>query len=332
MFERFWKSGVPSVEKNRAVPPVGQDVVGTREVVAEGLRRVRPEEDAAGVADQRQELQRLAHEQLEVLGRDGVGDLHPLLQVADDHDQALPAQRGARDVGARQRVDLPLDLDARPVGELLRIGDQHAGRQLVVLGLREQVGGDVARVGGVVREDQDLARSGDHVDVDLAEHHLLRGRHVDVARAHDLVHPRDRRRAVGHRPDGLGAADAVDLLEAEHVGDHEHVRVEHALRRRRADGERADTGDLRRDRVHQHRARVGRLAAGDVEPDPPDRRHELAEQRAVVGGLEPGLGALTLVKGPDARRRLLEERQDLARDLAVGLLHLLAAHGELAPA
>ena len=171
MFERFWKSGVPRVEKNLAEPPVGSTWFGTREVIAEGLGSVRPEENAAGVADQGQKLQRLADEQFEVLGRDRVGHLHPLLQVADDHDQALPAQGGARDVGTGQRVDLALDLDAGAIGEFLRIGDQDAGRQLVVLGLGEQVGRDVPRVGRGVGEDEDLAGTGDHVDVDFAENH-----------------------------------------------------------------------------------------------------------------------------------------------------------------
>ena len=75
-----------------------------------------------------------------------------------------------------------------------------------MLGLRQQIRGDDARVRAVVREDQDLARSGDAVDVDLSEDEALGGRNVEVARADDLVDARHRLRAVRERGDGLRAA------------------------------------------------------------------------------------------------------------------------------
>ena len=44
--------------------------------------------------------------------------------------------------------------------------DEERVRGLVVLGLREEVGGDELRIGLVVRDDEDFARAGDAVDGD----------------------------------------------------------------------------------------------------------------------------------------------------------------------
>ena len=54
------------------------------------------------------------------------------------------------------------------VGELDGVGDQDGGGERVVLGLADQVGGDVHRVGGGVGEDRDLGGAGLGVDADPA--------------------------------------------------------------------------------------------------------------------------------------------------------------------
>ena len=56
-----------------------------------------------------------------------------------------------------------------------------------MLGLADQVGGDVHRVGGGVGEDRDLGRAGLGVDADHAAHQPFGGGDVDVARAGDDV-------------------------------------------------------------------------------------------------------------------------------------------------
>ena len=95
-----------------------------------------------------------------------------------------------------------------------------------MLGLGEEVGGDPVGIVVAVGDDQDLARAGDHVDADRAEHLALGGGDVGVARPDDLGDRRDRRRAVGERGDRLGAADAVDLVDAGEPGGGEHQRVD----------------------------------------------------------------------------------------------------------
>ena len=59
-----------------------QHVVGARHVVADHLRRVRAEEDGAGIADARGERFRVARRDLEVLGGDAVGERGRLVERA----------------------------------------------------------------------------------------------------------------------------------------------------------------------------------------------------------------------------------------------------------
>ena len=118
------------------------------------------------------------------------------------------------------------------------------GGHLVVLGLADQVGGDVAGIGGVVGEDGDLRRAGLGVDADLRAADPLGGGDVDVARAGDHV---DRRQlgavgvgaAVGEQRDGLRAADRPYLVDAEHAGGGQDRRVRQPAERRPAAGWRS---------------------------------------------------------------------------------------------
>ena len=55
--------------------------------------------------------------------------------------------------------------------------DEQAGGELVVLGLADQVGGEVGRVGGVVGDDADLGRPVLAVDADGALQHGVKAVH-----------------------------------------------------------------------------------------------------------------------------------------------------------
>ena len=149
-----------------------------------------------------------------------------------------------------------------------------------MLGLRYQVGGDEPRVGGVVGQDADLGRAGLGVDADDAAQQPLGRRDVDVARPHHQVGGPTVAGAVGEHRDRLGAADRMDLVDAEQGAGREHDRVRQAAvvpLRRAGDRERPDAGDLGGDDVHDDAGRIGHQAARHVEPDPADRHPLLGD-------------------------------------------------------
>ncbi len=92
-----------------------------------------------------------------------------------------------------------------------------------MLGLADQVGGDVRRVGGVVGQDGDLGRPGFGVDADPRAADPFGRGDVDVAGPGDHV---DRCQlgavgvdsAVGQQRDRLRAADRPHLVDAEQCG------------------------------------------------------------------------------------------------------------------
>jgi hypothetical protein len=180
-----------------------------------------------------------------------------------------------------------------------------------VLGLADQVRGDVRRVGGVVGEDGDLGRPGLGVDADQAAQQPLGGRHIDVAGPGDHVHGLAGAGAVAEHRDGLRATDGVDLGDAEQRAGGQHTRVGQAPvvpLGRRGDGDGLDARDLRGDHVHHHAGQQRRQAAGHVEAHPANRPPALGD-RAAGDHLGRHVGAaLVGVHLPHPDDRLLEGR------------------------
>ena len=114
------------------------------------------------------------------------------------------------------------------VGHRLVPGDQPGQAVGAVLGLQDHVDRDEVGVDRGVGDHHDLRRPGErrrHADPALAGHLALGHRHVHVARADDHVDRADRLGAVGHRGDGLRAADPVHLVDAgDGGGGQRHVR------------------------------------------------------------------------------------------------------------
>ena len=220
-----------------------QHVVGARHVVADHLRRMRAQEDGAGIADACGELLGVAGGDLEMLGGDAVGKARGLVQGAQqDHGaEGLPA--GAGDVAARQHAELALDGGCDALGEAGVVGHQDGLGGGVVLGLGQQVGGEPLGVVVPVGDDEDLRRSGDGIDADRAEHLALGGRDVGIAGADDLGDGRHALGAVGQRGHGLRAADAIDLGDAGQVRGRQHQRVHLAARRGHGHGDARHAGN-----------------------------------------------------------------------------------------
>ena len=174
------------------------------------------------------------------------------VEIAHEDDRAEVAPRGAGHRAARQRRQLRLHGALDRGGERRVVGDQDRLRGGIVLGLREQVGGDPVRIAVAAGDDQHLGGARDHVDADGAEHKALGGGDIGVARPDDLGDRLDGFGAEGERRHRLRAADAIDLVDAGELRRREHQRREQSVRRRHHHDEARHARDLRRHRIHQH--------------------------------------------------------------------------------
>ena len=92
-----------------------------------------------------------------------------------------------------------------------------------MLGLADQVGRHVHRVGGVIGQNGDLGGAGFGVDADLRAAYPFGGSDVDVSGAGDHVHRREIcpigvNPAVGEQRHRLRTADRPHLFDAEQPG------------------------------------------------------------------------------------------------------------------
>ena len=167
----------------------GQHMVGPGDVIAHRFGRVAAQEDRAGMAHLLQQRFRIGGGDLQMLGREAVGQRRGVVQLLHHDDAAIIVPAFRRDLLARQdrerRVRRPAATLSAKAGI---VGDQDALRGGVMLGLAEQIGGDPVRIVGAIGDHQDFRRPGDGIDADLAEHFALGGRDLGIAGADDLVH------------------------------------------------------------------------------------------------------------------------------------------------
>ena len=121
-----------------------QHVAGAGHVVAHRLGRVRADEHRARGGDLRRQRARVAQRQLRVLGRQQVDEAHHLVGAVDDEHRALVRQRPGRDCPPRKLGELAGHRLGDLVSERPVPRDQDGDRDLVMLGLGEQIGGDPA--------------------------------------------------------------------------------------------------------------------------------------------------------------------------------------------
>ena len=246
-----------------------EHVVHARDVVAD--RRpapTRPQNTAPALRTTRDERLGIASvTQLEVLGCDRVRRRPAPLGAVDEHRapavasvDSISARRGASasrrgdgvDRPRRRRASLHVTRTRRAAGAVL--GLRQRGRPRPAPDRRVVVG-----------DHDDLRRPGEDSMPDDAGDLALRqpSRRRCPGPTITSTAP-DRLGAVGHRGDGLRAADAVHLVDAGERGRGERGR--RRTRRRGPGGTHsttsADPGDARRDRGHQHGRRIRR----------PDRR------------------------------------------------------------
>ncbi len=89
-------------------------MVGTRNIVADRLRRMRPDEDRARIADSFHQTLGIVGENFEMLRRKLIDQRDRIIELAHDDNRAEFVPRRAGDFCPRQRLELRLDglLDA----------------------------------------------------------------------------------------------------------------------------------------------------------------------------------------------------------------------------
>ena len=135
-------------------------MVGAADIVADRLRRMGAEKDRTGIADFGRQRFGIRRHDLEMLGGNGVGQRHRLVEMSDHDDGAEIVPRGAGDVRARQRRKLAFHRTRDVGGEPRAVGDEDRLRARIMLGLRQQIGGDPVGIGAVVGDDRALAAGG----------------------------------------------------------------------------------------------------------------------------------------------------------------------------
>ena len=198
------------------------------------------------------------------------------------------------------------------LGQTGRCCEEDRARIGIVLGLREHVGGEEARI-GLGRDDQDFGWAGDEVDADFTSQQTLGRCDVDVAGANDSIGSWDGFGSVGKRGDGLCAAHLEDPIESETVSDAIHL----VDRFRAGDADVFDACYLCRNGCHDQRAGQRVAARRDVCAHGIERTHDLAE--FVAGAVRGGrfFGQLLCGVAADVVRRFFNGGDELRRE-AIG--------------
>ena len=99
-----------------------------------------------------------------------IGEMHRLHHIIGDDDEAVAVNRSLRNLAARQLRELFLDFLGHFFRQLRIIRDDDARSQRVMLGLAQHIGSRIDRIRRLIGHDEDLARTGEHIDIDMAVH------------------------------------------------------------------------------------------------------------------------------------------------------------------
>ena len=149
-------------------PARGHHVARPGQVIAENLKRMLAEEQPARVFDFGNPRPRVAHGQAQMLRRIIVGERDGLREVAGEDDAGVALEGLGDDVGARERFEEIRDLRLDSPRQRLARSQQDGRGEEIVLGLRQQVGGDPRRVGEFVGDDNGFGRASEAVYADDA--------------------------------------------------------------------------------------------------------------------------------------------------------------------
>ena len=123
-----------------------------------------------------------------MFGGVGVDGADAGVDVVDQDDRRLPpGKRGRHPLTVHGGLQLGGQLGVGGVGQVGAGRHQDAGGHFVVLGLADQIGGDMRGVGGVIGQDGDLGRPGFGVDAHPRAAEPFGRGDVDVAGPGDHV-------------------------------------------------------------------------------------------------------------------------------------------------
>ena len=251
-------------------------------VIAERLRRIAAQEYAAGILHLPQPAEGVGHAQLQMFRRNSVGDLDPRSKILCHDDLAVAFNAFAGNLLPGQQWQLPFQLCRHRFRQRHIVADQHGGCQTVMFGLRKQVCRHMARLCLPVGHNEDLARPGDHIDRHPAINLLLGGSHINIARTDNLVHRRHAFRTIGERGDRLRTAQLEDIGHAGHSRSGQNLRRYAAIPCSwRCHHNALHTGQLRRNRIHQHAGRIAGRAARHIKAGAGNRDDALAQHNAI---------------------------------------------------
>ena len=151
-----------------------------------------------------------------------------------------------------------------------------------MLGLAEHVGCDDPGIGFAVADDEDLARTGYHIDSHDSGDLPLGLGHEDVSGTHDLVRLGNGFRSISQGCDGLGSAHAEDPVDPGHIGCGKHSLAYLSVLARGADHDYLPHArKLCGDGVHEDRRGIGGRPARDIDARDGHRYDLLAEHNAI---------------------------------------------------
>ena len=166
-----------------------------------------------------------------------------------------------------------------------------------MLSLTQQVGSQIFGISTVVSDNKNFARTGQHIDIHMADYCLFSKSYKDIARASDFFYLGHSSSAKGQCSNSLRATHFIDFGYANQACRYQNIGVYLAvLSGRHGHNNAGHASHLRRAGVHHDGRRIGSGAAGHVNAHGIHRSDLLAQHGAEGTVGEPGFGHLLLVE------------------------------------
>ena len=304
-------------------------MVGPRKVVPQRLRGIGSQEYRSRMAHIGQQLERLCRQKLHMLRSGDIGKAQGLLHILCNNDKAVALDGCPGNFLSGHLLHLLLHLCRHLFCQSLIIGDYNTGGQRIMLCLTQHIRRRIHRVGSLVSHNEDFTGTCQHINIHMAIDFLLGQSHKDIARAGNLIHPRDSSRAKSHGRNGLGPANLVNLADPCQLSGNEHIGIDLAVLRGHHHNDFPHPSHRRGHSIHQHRGRVGRRASGHIDAHPVQGNQGLPKNGALLPVGHPGVGLLLLMVAAHIGGSLLQGFHHLGICRLFRCLELRLRHQEI---